>query len=90
MTTFTNEKRLVRTTYEGFGEYRTAWPEYEVKCPCGRWTEDYGDVSEVVTTDPDVQTWLCPRCVRQLEEAEAEQMLARTEADGPLAYDLSE
>ncbi len=84
---FVNEKRRVGATVEGFGEHRVEWPDYEIKCPCGKWTQDYGDVSQQVANDPDEHQWLCPRCVRRSEEHENERHIDQCEKSSPRTAD---
>lgn len=73
MTRFVNEKRVARVEYEGFGEHRTAWPTYEVRCgDCNKWTRDYGEVSVQVGDNPDEHAWVCPACAAALETYPAE------------------
>ena len=74
-TTFTNERRQVSVVTEGFGEYATRWPSFEILCPCGNWTSNYGDASRQVGDNPDEQEWLCPACVAE-SDAEWEKQQA--------------
>lgn len=62
MVTFVNEKRVCGKTVEGFGPDAHQWVHHEVKCPCGVWTREYGEVSEQVGDNPDHQAFLCPKC----------------------------
>ncbi len=74
-TIFTNEKRPAGGTTEGHGEHRTFWPNFEVLCPCGTWTSDYGNASRQVGEDTNVQEWLCPGCTAE-SDAEWERQQA--------------
>ncbi len=69
-TIFTNERRQAGGTTEDFGA--TFWPNFEVLCPCGQWTSNYGDASRQIGDNPDEQEWLCPACVAE-SDAEREQ-----------------
>jgi hypothetical protein len=65
MTNFIQDKRVIGCDIEGHGEYQTRWNRYEVKCPCGKWTRNYGDVSEQVGDNPNDQAWLCEKCAAE-------------------------
>lgn len=73
MTKFINERRVCGCTIEGHGEYQTRWNDYEIKCVCGRWTRSYGDVSQQVGDDPNVQMWLCQTCIAESDAEWAKQ-----------------
>lgn len=69
MIKFINDKRKSgRSTTEGFGADAYVSYEYEIKCSCGKWTDQYGDVSQQVGDDPNVHVWICPTCVSELEQ----------------------
>lgn len=61
-TRFVNDRRPCGRTVEGFGEYRTTWVDYELKCSCGKWFKGGSDVSEQVGDDENAHAWLCPAC----------------------------
>jgi hypothetical protein len=65
MTKFVNARRQLSVDLEGFGEYQTRHVNYEYKCSCGTWFVGIGDVSEQVGDDPDIHSWLCPKCVAE-------------------------
>lgn len=58
---YINEQRQCGGCYEGHGEARVFWPEYEIKCyDCGKWTADYGDVD--LHIDEGQRAWICHDC----------------------------
>lgn len=67
VTRFVNDRRPVGKSYEGHGEYRTTWVDYEYKCPCDRWFRGIGDVSAQVADDPNEHEWLCAACIAEYE-----------------------
>ena len=74
MTKFVNQKRKCGSTTEGFGPDAFVWYDYEILCPCGQWSKEYGDISRQVGDDPDVQEWLCPKCCLESLAEEARQL----------------
>ena len=62
MTEFANEKRATRSLTEYPGT--VTWYDHEIKCPCGNWTDQYGDWS---TEIDGKQFWICPACVKRDE-----------------------
>lgn len=58
-------RRQIAPTYEGFGEHRTRWNNYEYRCPvCRKWSNG-SDVTEV--NDKGEESMLCEKCAAKCD-----------------------